>query len=263
MPEEKELTFFNKEYYFFRGKMNERDSWEEYLSHFSGGEMCTAVGEATPGYALVKRSRNIPTRIAEALPDVRLIYIVRHPLRRIESAWRQNVLRGRLPPDTFEDALWNYAPIVGGSQYYETLSAYRDCFSDDQILLLFLKDLRDKPQRTLNRCFEFLGVEPIAETLNQGSPKNQSKDNKHLLPIIKKIRGGIAWNLGSSLIPANTKKYFIGLFYRPLPSVDWREETLKWATTQVKEGARKTLDYGGKPSHFWQFHDELSDEYRQ
>lgn len=255
MPEEKEPAYFNEEYYFFRGEAP--DSWSQYLSHFRGGEQCSAVGEATPGYSLVELAPGTPARIAESLPNARLIYIVRNPLRRIESAWRQSVHMGRLPPDTFKDALWKYTPIVSGSKYFKTLSVYREHFSDEQIHVCFLEDLSEHPTETLDRCFRFLGVEPIAERLECSAPRNKSEENRYVLPLLTQLRRweGL-WNIGKFLLPDVAKSFVTELLLQPLPSPDWDEPSLKWAVEQVREDARETLTYAGKPSDFWQFPDE-------
>jgi hypothetical protein len=252
MPDEKEPAFFNAEYHQFRSEV--RDSWHQYVSRFQGGEQCAAVGEATPGYSLVRIAPGTPARIAESLPEARLIYIVRHPLRRIESAWRQNVHMGRLPANTFKDALWKYTPIVSGSKYYETLRAYREHFADDQIYICFLKDLSEHPAETLNRCFRFLGVEPIAEQLERSAPQNDSEESRYVHPLLDRLRRqkGL-WDIGKRLLPDTAKAFFTDLFLQPLPDPDWDEQSLSWAVEQVREDARKTLTYAEKPSDFWQF----------
>jgi hypothetical protein len=196
-------------------------------------------------------------RIADALPEARLIYIVRHPLRRIESAWKQNVHMGRLPPDTFKDALWKYTLLVSGSKYFQTLSAYRQYFSDDQILVVFLEDLAEQPTPVLNQCFEFLGVDPLADRLDRGPPQNDSEDHRFVRPLLKQVRRRERlWETARILLPERAKDWILSLFVSPLPSPDWDEETRKWAVEHVRTDARKTLEYAGKPCDFWTFSHE-------
>jgi hypothetical protein len=257
MPEEKEPAYFNEEYYYFRD--GDRDNWSQYLARFSEGKQCAAIGEATPGYSLLETAPGTTKRIAEALPEARIITIVRHPLKRIESAWHQNVRMGRLPPDTFKDALWKYTPIISGSKYFRTISAYREHFSDEQILVLFLEDLAGRPQQTLDRCFKFLEVEPIAGELDRSGPKNESKNSRFELPQLRWFRSLKLWKAGRQLIPDRVKTYARSLFLRPLPSPDWDEQSLAWTIDQVKGDAYKTLEYGGKSSDFWNFSKEVAE----
>jgi len=192
-------------------------------------------------------------RIADALPNVRLITILRHPLRRMESAWRQNVRMGRLPPDTFRDALWKYTPIVSGSKYFETLFTYRKHFEDDKILVLFLEDMAERPSQTLDQAFNFLDVEPIAEQLDRDAPKNRSKDARFELPQLQWFRSVGLWKSGRNLVPEWVKARARNLFLRPLPHPEWDERSMAWAIDQVRDDARKALEYGGKAPHFWEF----------
>lgn len=255
MPVEKEPAYFNEEYYHFRGE--DRDSWSKYLSRFQAGKHCSAVGEATPGYSLVGIAPGTPARIAESLPCARFILIVRHPIRRIESAWRQSVQMGRLPADTFKDALWKYTPILSGSKYAKTISAYREHFTDEQIHVCFLEDLTDHPTEFLNCCFSFIGVEPIAESLERSAPQNDSKESRYVLPILNQLKQHKnVWNIGRHLLPDAAKSFVTSLFLQSLPDPEWNERSLEWAVDQVKEDARKTLAYAGKPSDFWEFPDE-------
>jgi len=168
MPEEKEPRFFLKD----RSNVERR----AYLALFEEGKESEAIGEATPGYSKVLPRPDTPRRIAAQVPNARLIYIVRHPLRRMESSWRQNVYRGRLPHDTFNDAIRRYRPLVESSLYFECIKAYRQHFPDEQMLVVFLEDLAQQPNRVLNDCFEFLGVDRMAGHLKQDARQNASKN---------------------------------------------------------------------------------------
>ncbi len=58
-----------------------------YESLFEGAGDAIAIGEASASYAGARYGQVASERIFETLPNARLIYCVRHPLRRIESAW--------------------------------------------------------------------------------------------------------------------------------------------------------------------------------
>ena len=74
---------------------NYRRGWEWYGQQFTGGELCRLRGEASTMYSSSYRSyQHTPQLIRHHLGIIPLIYLVRHPLRRIESHWRH--WRGRI-----------------------------------------------------------------------------------------------------------------------------------------------------------------------
>ena len=68
---------------------NYRRGWEWYGQQFPGGEHYLLRGEASTMYTSSYRSyQHTPQLIRHHLGIIPLIYLVRHPLRRIESHWR-------------------------------------------------------------------------------------------------------------------------------------------------------------------------------
>jgi len=76
----KEIHFFSLEPVFARG-------WDWYLSCFAEAGSRRAIGDASTSYSSRLLRPRTALRIKEALPEVRIVYVVRHPLRRIESHW--------------------------------------------------------------------------------------------------------------------------------------------------------------------------------
>ena len=66
---------------------NKGSNWyhSTFFSHFCG-EAITC--DATPSYSNRDYHADIPLRVFKYDPNVRLVYLVRHPRKRIESAWR-------------------------------------------------------------------------------------------------------------------------------------------------------------------------------
>src|SRR4029077_6917057 len=83
VPPQKELYFFNDDDLFHR------KGWPWYESQFIQGRERPFRGEGTPLYSMRDEYPLVADRIAESLPNVKLIYMVRHPLRQIESWWIQ------------------------------------------------------------------------------------------------------------------------------------------------------------------------------
>ena len=111
---------------------NYRRGWEWYGQQFSGAKRHRLRGEASTMYTSSYRSyQHSPQLIRHHLGIIPLIYLVRHPLRRIESHWRH--WRGRVndcPP--FHQLLESKAlkqRVVEASLYHQQLMRYRRCFT--------------------------------------------------------------------------------------------------------------------------------------
>jgi hypothetical protein len=120
----------------------------------------TITGEATP-YMPV---RNAPKRMAQVIPEARLIALLRNPVERTYSDYQQVVRKGR-ETRTFEEALERKRgrPLGGEgylskSIYVDQLLRWSEFFPREQMLVLKSEDFFDNPKQTLNRTFDFLGL---------------------------------------------------------------------------------------------------------
>ena len=152
MPETKELDFFIERHNWSRGL-----AW--YESQFAGAGAATAVGEASPNYTKGHDDPDVAARIADTLPDVRLIYLVRHPIERMVSMYRQTVADG-VESRPIEEAFDANRDYLRTSMYAWQLEPYLERFPREHILVLTTESLRRKRTATVARVFEFLGVDP-------------------------------------------------------------------------------------------------------
>lgn len=142
---ERELEFFNTDAF-------ERDCLEGYSRRFEHWRGERIVGEATPGYMMLREDpAEIAERIDDTLPDVRLIAILRNPVDRIRSAILHHSQRGRLPASgSALGYLRSMSPagdpwgIVVGSWYAASLAPYVDRFGE-RLLVLLHDDIATDP----------------------------------------------------------------------------------------------------------------------
>jgi len=139
-----------------------------YQALFDDSGAATAVGEVSPVYLA---SRRVAPRVAEHLPDARLVAILRNPIERLHSrfvARRRDGLekipdlgtlveRERRMPLVREDAAGTY---LSAGFVSHVLDGYFKVFLKEQILLLVFDDLVRDPAGTLRELFEFLRVDP-------------------------------------------------------------------------------------------------------
>jgi hypothetical protein len=173
------FTTTPKEIHYFSDPNYQEKEWEEYLRHFQTDKKL--AGASPQNYT--KRHRkdfgNIPPRLYQHLPDVKLIYILRDPIERIYSHYYEAQEGGYAPPEGLNAYLQNVESnhYVLTSAYFYQLRAYLEYFPREQIHLLTLEQLRDNRLETLNEVFRFLGV-PILEDESLFQFQSNSKSGK-------------------------------------------------------------------------------------
>jgi hypothetical protein len=148
-----------KELRFFIEEINWKKGLRWYEAQFARAGDALARGEATPEYALHPVYSGVAERIARVLPDARLIYLVRHPIERMRSQYRDRVL-DRLELRPIESALRDDPQYLDGSRYAFQLEQYTRWFDPDRLLVLPTERLGDDRRGVMRRVFEFLGVDP-------------------------------------------------------------------------------------------------------
>lgn len=127
-----------------------------------------AAGDASPLYLY---TRETPELIAEAVPDARLIAIVREP---VDRAWSHFVYvkdeLGDAAPEEFARAVHSELPLgyepyrtgthfVRPSRYAEQLQRYLSVFPRERLLVLSYDVLVSNPATALRQVCELLGVD--------------------------------------------------------------------------------------------------------
>jgi hypothetical protein len=152
MSREKELHFFVDRKNWGRGL-----AW--YESQFDAD--APVRGESSPGYSAFPLYRGVPERMAETIPQARLVYLVRDPVERIVSHYSHRTVNW---PEmgTLEEALADphlHDWLVTPSRYWLQLEQYLARFPAEQILVVDADELRASRAEVLARIFAFLGVD--------------------------------------------------------------------------------------------------------
>ncbi len=150
MPCLKEPKYFNYEYE--RG-----DEW--YRSLFRDCRNAQVRGEATTSYTHWPHVVDVPERMSRLIPNVKLIYIMRHPVERTYShyvvyAWSQLSM-------TFEEALVRDPVIVEASIYIRQIEQFLRYFNREQLLCLIYDDFKSNASEILGQIQRFVGVGEI------------------------------------------------------------------------------------------------------
>jgi hypothetical protein len=151
MSQIKELDFFVSEGNWSRGL-----DWYRRQFHGAGG--FRARGEASTLYTKWPEYQGVPERIAQLLPDVRLVYVVRDPIVRMRSHYQHRVMTGAetAPPDV---ALLENPTYLACSKYAMQIERYLDHFPREQIHIVTSEALRYDRRATVERVYDVLGVD--------------------------------------------------------------------------------------------------------
>ena len=184
-----------KEVHYF--DLNYQKPIEWYLAHFPQTHQHQPfyTGEASPYYLY---HPHVPARVAEAVPHVKLIVLLRNPIIRAFSQYTHSVNLG-FETRTFADAVneetrqiesgdmsepntieHRERSYVDRGLYILQLQRWRTYFPDGQILLLLSEDFFDDPQSTLSIIMKFMGVEKSDMKNMVFAPHNRSQYSKHM-----------------------------------------------------------------------------------
>ena len=152
------------------GDRHSQQEWRwrraDYDALWTGARADQVRGESTPFYLW---SRGAHRRIGEALPDVRIIAIVRDPIDRAYSNWMHLWCDGLEPVEDFSAAFalerrrieQGYAPFWryrGLGLYGEQLQHLYRHVDRSQVLVMRYRDLVDSPAEAVDKACAFLGV---------------------------------------------------------------------------------------------------------
>ena len=149
--------------YFFMPRMLRHDlSW--YEAHFDparGEEPKPVRGEISPRYSRLKSWQ--VRRIAELLPDLRIILTLRHPIERV---WSQTLydfgrLQGRdirrVGSVQFLRQLERARSRLS-SDYFRTIKIWSNAFGREALHIDFFDRLRDDPEAYINDILKHIGA---------------------------------------------------------------------------------------------------------
>lgn len=240
--------------------------WDWYKSLFKEGRNSAFRGEGSVAYGSPVYQPRVISRLAENLDDLKIIYIVRHPIARMESAFKSIATYGkhrerseerwRDVPLTLEQAIeQEVEDIVGESLYFERVNAFIRSFSRRRVHVVFFEDYKRDPVQELNACFEFLGADlwedPSVENLHLNSSADVRVRDTAFLKFMRKyvntivIAGGRIPVLSPMLKSVLRPKFND----QPLMSDTVREK----ARARVYEDSQKLLALCGKPPDYWRF----------
>lgn len=149
MSELKEPNFFSDDDCYAKG-------WDWYSSHFQEAPPQMLCGESSTHYTKLPTYPQTVERLGRDLRDVKLIYVMRHPIDRLVSQyvheWTQRIISVDI-----DRALEQHPELIEYSRYAFQLQPFLDAFGREQILPVFFERLANHPQAELERICDFIG----------------------------------------------------------------------------------------------------------
>ncbi|MFZ9044759.1 MAG: sulfotransferase domain-containing protein [Cyclobacteriaceae bacterium] len=144
----KEVDFFNNYY-------DKRLDWYKmfFVNQGKKKRLNALAFEADPAYLYDSEA---PNRIAENLPNIKLIVLLRNPVDRTISEYYHHKRTGH--NYEFEEAMMS-GRYSKKSMYAKYLRVYFKLFPREQFLLLSSEEFYKNTQASLKRIFQFLGVD--------------------------------------------------------------------------------------------------------
>jgi hypothetical protein len=243
------------ECHFFSFSENYSRGTAWYESQFDNAQGKEARGEGSTSYTFSTVCPGTAERIARYDRGLKLIYMVREPFQRIESAW----LQLRSWKATGAHASFNTAVrvnrdlLVDPANYWREIAKYREHFPDDQILVLFFEDFKADYQGTMRRVLEFLGVDatlPVNDFLRH---QRKSADKRVATPLYTRLMSLPIYPIAHRLIPATIRRpirrRFLTMPVTGRP--EWEPATRQWVRDQIQEENERFLALYGKSRDFW------------
>lgn len=139
------------------------DGQRTYAAFFLSGAGFSAVGEVAPQYAADPWFTGVPARAHDVLgSDLRLIYMVRHPIERLESHLNHVRLSRPEQAASLDHMVKAMPKLVDVSRYGHQLDLWRAAFPADQILVQRFEDYVTDPAQVRAAICAFLNVAPLS-----------------------------------------------------------------------------------------------------
>ena len=201
------------------------ERWEKGIDHYESlyewnPERHFTAFEASPNYTFsLDNARKVIQRMKTVEVDYKFIYVLRDPIKKIESMRKHGTYKGWYAPHLKQETPNSVPPtVIESVKYAAILDAFVNSFSREQILLIKTSDLKSEHiSSTLSeKVCPFLEIDPSFEfatekTYNtQNSYRNDTiwhalRESNYLNPI-KNVFPDVIKNKARNLLTKPLKK---------------------------------------------------------
>ena len=224
-----------------------------YDSHFAANTDGLLAGEGSNYYAARDMFPGTAERMAAYNPDLKLVYMVRHPMKRIVSSWIQyRADGGDTIPATVDRAAQQMPDMfVGQSLYWHNLQPYFDHFPKENIFIGFVEDMARDPDAFFADLCGFLGVQPSSVERTHQNPSAGKKVPGRAYSVVNKLPFvGLAKRLLPKGLKTAVKDNMLSSSASDVP--DFSDSVRREVLRQIAPDSSALLEYCGKPTDFWE-----------
>jgi len=235
------------------------DSYGGYLSLWDWKQGVHSIGlESSVAYTKAPYISGVPERIHKAaLGQFRFIYMLRNPLRRIESQVRHGVFAGwgkSLDHSIPEDA-------INFSRYAMQLEGFLEYFSLNDIMLVTLEEFKQDPHAVLFRMCQFLEVDERFEFKDVEGVRNSGDFFNSTENIARITQSGFGQFISGKLLSPKTKAWLRGCIARLSKGKEEVSNIGRWQLTTNEQNfilselaedmKRLESDFGVDTKKYW------------
>ena len=229
-------------------------SWEDYLRLFADANEESAVGEASVCYLW---SPTAPERIAERIPDARILVMLRDPADRAFSDYLHGLGNGAIRWSFHEHIQRNlrhrslqfavHYPFLEFGLYAGQLGRYLERFGRN-VWIGFHEDFRHRPQELFQSICRFLAVDP------EFSP---DMARQYLVPQVPRtaavgwLKRSGAWKAAARVTPARLRPMFRSALIRKPGTFRMDAADRQYLVDYYREDIQKLASLLGRDLDGW------------
>jgi len=218
MVYKKEPHYFSHDYY--------KLGWKGYLKLFNHCTDQKAIGDASTSYSRIRYHPGVIARIKEFVPKARIIYMVRHPLKRMESDFVERACYPHLEAFlSINEAIRHLPVLVDSSRYWEVFDAYRQAFDESRIKIVWFEEYIADTTAVFQDVCRFLEIDDT------------------VIPDLERERTNSRENAAARMAAIGRSKTQV--------NTTWDEATRQGVISQLRDDNCRFLDHFGKPRNYW------------
>jgi hypothetical protein len=247
------IGFPTKEPFYFQSvdAMIEKRSWYESLFATASKSI---LGDGSTYYSMAAFYPGTAARIFAWNPEARVIYMVRHPLRRIGSAWQHLLSVGHVSSlRSFKSAVMKSDILIEPTLYWKQIDEYRSYFPDRQLHIIFFEEFVRAEEETVRRCADFVGAPPVAVDVPAlGADRNGSSGMQQAWMALDAVRAIPGYTHLKRTAPRAAKKAVTDRMRRPIGArVVWDQELYDYAEGRLRADSVRFLRHTGRADSYW------------
>lgn len=198
MTEPKEPNYFSNDEIYGSG-----ERWYKGLFAASAGAILR--GESSTHYTKLPTYPKTVERMRALLPDLKLIYVMRHPVDRLVShyihEWSMRVIDVPI-----ERAVEKHDELVEYGCYWKQLQPFFASYGQSNVLPVFLEHMQREPQAALERVCRFLGYAGAPKWREDVARRNVSAERLRLNPLSRAlIENPVLAHIRRAIVPSGLR----------------------------------------------------------